>query len=218
VSALAVLYEQLGHAYLEAENYPSAIRTFEEMGKLGPEVQKRAEMLLIDAYRQSRDLDRAIAETKKGLEASPKDQGLIVTLAMLYGEKSDTDAATKLLNGLLQGNDSDQGIYVDIAQVQERGRKYSDAEQSAQKAEQMARDDGDKETTWFMLGAIYEREKKFDLAEEQFSQSAGRKPEQCRGAELLRLHAGRPARAAGRSDCDDSEGRGAGSQQRRILG
>jgi tetratricopeptide (TPR) repeat protein len=168
VSALAILYEQLGHAYMAEENYPSAIRTFEEMGRLGPEVHKRAEMLLIDAYRQSRDLDRAIAETKKALETSPKDQGLTVTLAMLYGEKSDTDAATKLLTGLLQGNDGDQGIYVDIAQVQERGRKYLDAEQSAQKAEQMARDDGDKETTWFMLGAILEREKKFDQAEEQF--------------------------------------------------
>ena len=168
MSALAILYEQLGHAYMAQENYPGAIRTFEEMGKLGPEVHKRAEMLLIDAYRQSRDLDRAITETKKALEASPKDQGLTVTLAMLYGEKSDTDAATKLLSGLLQGNDGDQGIYVDIAQVQERGRKYSDAEQSAQKAEQMARDDGDKETTWFMLGAIFEREKKFDQAEEQF--------------------------------------------------
>ncbi len=167
-SALAVLYEQLGHAYLGQENYAAAIRTFEEMGKLGPDVQKRAKMLLIDAYRQSRDLDRAIAETKKELQASPKDQGLIVTLAMLYGEKSDTDAATKLLSGLLQGNDGDQGIYVDIAQVQERGRNYSDAEQSAQKAERMARDNDDKETAWFMLGAIYEREKKFDLAEEQF--------------------------------------------------
>src|SRR5580700_2930938 len=168
VSALAILYEQLGHAYTAQENYPGAIRTFEEMGKLGPEVHKRAEMLLIDAYRQSRDLDRAIAETKKGLEVSPKDQGLTVTLAMLYGEKSDTDTATKLLNSLLQGNDGDQGIYVDIAQVQERGRKYADAEQSAQKAEQLAHDDGDKETTWFMMGAIYEREKKFDQAEEQF--------------------------------------------------
>jgi tetratricopeptide (TPR) repeat protein len=168
VSALAILYEKLGQAYMEQENYPGAIRTFEEMGKLGPEVHKRAEMLLIDAYRQSRDLDRAIAEAKKGLETSAKDQALTVTLAMLYGEKSDTDTATKLLSGLLQGNDGDQGIYVDIAQVQERGRKYADAEQSAQKAEQLAHDDGDKETTWFMLGAIYEREKKFDQAEEQF--------------------------------------------------
>jgi tetratricopeptide (TPR) repeat protein len=167
-SALAILYEKLGQAYMEQENYSGAIRTFEEMGKLGPDVHKRAEMLLIDAYRQSRDLDRAIAETKKGLETSPKDQGLTVTLAMLYGEKSDTDTATKLLNGLLQGNDGDQGIYVDIAQVQERGRKYSDAEQSAQKAEQLAHDDGDKQTAWFMMGAIYEHEKKFDQAEEQF--------------------------------------------------
>jgi tetratricopeptide (TPR) repeat protein len=175
-SALAILYEQLGHAYMEQENYPGAIRTFEEMGKLGPDVHKRAEMLLIDAYRQSRDLDRAIAETKKGLEISPKDQALTVTLAMLYGEKSDTDAATKLLTGLLQGNDGDQGIYVDIAQVQERGRKYSDAEQSAQKAEQLARDDSDKETTWFMLGAIFEREKKIDQAEEQFRKVLGVNP------------------------------------------
>ena len=127
-------------------------------------------LLLIDTYRQSRDLDRAISETKKLADASPKDQNLIVTLAMLYGEKSDVDAATatKLLNGLLQGNDADQGIYVDIAQVQERGRKYADAEQSAQKAEQMARENSDKEAAWFVLGAIYERETKFDLAEQQF--------------------------------------------------
>ena len=71
-NALAILYEQLGHAYREQENYAAAIRTYEEMAKLGPEAQKRAEMLLIDTYRESRDLDRAIAETKKQLDASPK--------------------------------------------------------------------------------------------------------------------------------------------------
>src|SRR5579862_4836751 len=167
-NALAILYEQLGHAYLGQENYPAAIRTFEEMAKLGPDSQKRAEMLLIDAYRQNRDLDRAIAETKKDLQASPQDQNLIITLAMLYGENSNTDEATKLLTGLLQGNDGDEGIYVDLAQVQERGRNYPDAEKSAQKAEQIARDGSDKESAWFMLGAIYEREKKFDQAEDQF--------------------------------------------------
>ena len=44
-------------------------RRIEEMGKLGPESQKRAQMLLIDTYRESHDIDRAIAETKKALEA-----------------------------------------------------------------------------------------------------------------------------------------------------
>jgi tetratricopeptide (TPR) repeat protein len=167
-NALTILYEQLGHAYREQENYTAAIHTYEEMAKLGPEAQKRAEMLLIDAYRESHDLDRAIAETKKQLETSPKDAALTVTLAMLYGEKSDTDAATKLLDGLLRGNDSDQEIYLNLAQVQERGKKYAEAEQSAQKAEQMAHADDDKETVWFMLGAIYERQKKFDQAEQEF--------------------------------------------------
>jgi tetratricopeptide (TPR) repeat protein len=167
-NALAILYEQLGHAYREQENYTAAIRTYEEMAKLGPDAQKRAEMLMIDTYRESHDLDRAIAETKKQMETSPKDATLTVALAMLYGEKSDTDTATKLLDGLLRGNDSDQEIYLNIAQVQERGKKYAEAEESAQKAEQMAHGNDDKETVWFMLGAIYERQKKFDQAEQQF--------------------------------------------------
>ncbi|HEY4950273.1 MAG TPA: tetratricopeptide repeat protein [Candidatus Acidoferrales bacterium] len=167
-NALAILYEQLGHAYREQEDYPAAIQTYQEMGKLGIDARKRAEMLLIDTYRESRDLDRAIAATKKTLEASPNDPSLTVTLAMLYGEKSDADSATKLLDGLLRGNDGDQEIYLNLAQVQERGRKYAEAEQSAQKAEQMARGNDDKETAWFMLGAIYERQKKFDQAEQEF--------------------------------------------------
>jgi tetratricopeptide (TPR) repeat protein len=167
-NALAILYEQLGHAYREEEDYSAAIQTYQEMGKLGADARKRAEMLLIDTYRESRDLDRAIAETKKTLEASPNDPSLTVTLAMLYGEKSDVDSATKLLDGLLRGNDSDQEIYLNLAQVQERGKKYAEAEQSAQKAEQMARGNDDKETAWFMLGAIYERQKKFDQAEQEF--------------------------------------------------
>jgi tetratricopeptide (TPR) repeat protein len=167
-NALAILYEQLGHAYREEENYSAAIQTYQDMSKLGPDAEKRAQMLLIDTYRESRDLDRAIAETKKALEAAPSDPSLTVTLAMLYGEKSDSDAATKLLDGLLRGNDSDQEIYLNLAQVQERGKKYAEAEQSAQKAEQMARGNDDKETAWFMLGAIYERQKKFDQAEQEF--------------------------------------------------
>jgi tetratricopeptide (TPR) repeat protein len=167
-NALAILYEQLGHAYREEENYSAAIQTYQDMSRLGTDAEKRAQMLLIDTYRESRDLDRAIAETKKALEAAPSDPSLTVTLAMLYGEKSDSDAATKLLDGLLRGNDSDQEIYLNLAQVQERGKKYAEAEQSAQKAEQLARGNDDKETAWFMLGAIYERQKKFDQAEQEF--------------------------------------------------
>ncbi|HEY0701837.1 MAG TPA: tetratricopeptide repeat protein [Candidatus Acidoferrales bacterium] len=167
-NALVILYEQLGHAYREEQNYNLAIKTYQDMGQLGPEAQKRAQMLLIDTYRESRDLDRAIAETKKLLDATPGDPNITVTLAMLYAEKSDSDTATKLLSGLLRGNDTDQEIYLNIAQAQERGKKYAEAEQSAAKAEQLSSDNDSKQSAWFLQGAIYERQKKFDLAEQEF--------------------------------------------------
>lgn len=167
-NALMILYEQLGHAYSQERSYPEAIETFEDMGKLGPEAAKRSRLLLIDTYRADHQIDKAIGEAKQGLTDNPKDQDLTVTLAMLYGEKSETEMATDLLRGLLKGNDSDQSIYIDMAEVQQNGKKFTEAEQSAEKAEQLARESADKQSAWFMLGSIYEHQKKFDAAEAQF--------------------------------------------------
>ena len=167
-SALAILYDELGRAYRKQEDYPAAIQAYQEMSKLGAEPEKRAQMLLIETYRDSRDIDRAIAENKKAIAAAPTDQTLTIMLATLYGEKPDPAQATQILHGLLHGNAGDQEIYLNMARVQQRGKKYSDAEQSAQKAEGIAQDASDKQTAWFMLGAIYSSEKKFDLAEAEF--------------------------------------------------
>ncbi len=168
VNALMILYEQLGHAYSGGHNYPAAIETFEDMGKLGPDAAKRSQLLLIDTYRADHQIDKAIDLAKQGLASRPGDRDLTITLAMLYGEKSETAPATQLLRGLLKGNDSDQSIYLDIAEVQESGKKFGDAEKSAEKAEQLARDSSEKQAAWFMLGSIYERQKKYDQAEAQF--------------------------------------------------
>jgi tetratricopeptide (TPR) repeat protein len=167
-NALSILDEQLGRVYLEQGNYQSAIDTYQQMSRLGPEAQKRAQMLLIDAYRQSHNLDEAISTTQKALADSPQDQSLTVTLAMLYGEKGDADTGTKLLTPLLKGNNSDQEIYLDLAQVQERGRKYDEAAQSASKALELSQSPADKVSAHFMLGAINERQKRYDQAEDEF--------------------------------------------------
>lgn len=175
-NALAILYEQLGRAYREEQNFPAAIEAYQELRRLGPESAQRAQMLLIETYRDSRDLDHAIDETKKALANSPKDEQLTVTLAMLYGEKTDTDDATKLLQGLIQGNGNNQEFFLDLAQVQEQGHRYAEAEQAAAKAEQLAGPGADKEAAWFMLGAIYERQKKYDQAEQQFRKVLDQNP------------------------------------------
>jgi tetratricopeptide (TPR) repeat protein len=176
-NALAALYEQLGHAYQEAQNYPSAISTYQEMGKLSDDAKKRAFALEADAYRENHEVDRAIDAAKTGLVAFPKDRDLTTTLALLYGEKSDTAAGVKLLQGLLHGDESDQELYIDMAEVQERGHKYAEAEQLAEKAEQIATEPSGKQSAQFMLGVAYERQKKFDLAEQQFRKVLGQDPD-----------------------------------------
>jgi tetratricopeptide (TPR) repeat protein len=167
-NALTILYEQLGRAYSKGHNYPAAIDTFEDMSKLSPEAASRARLLLIDAYRADHQFDRAIDEAKQGLAQNSKDPDLTVRLAMLYGEKSETAMATELLRGLLKGNDSDRPIYLVLAEVQESGKKFAEAEQSAEKAEQLAQESVDKQSAWLVLGAIYARQKKYEQAEAQY--------------------------------------------------
>ncbi|HUA01800.1 MAG TPA: tetratricopeptide repeat protein [Candidatus Aquilonibacter sp.] len=176
-NALAILYEQLGRAYSQAQRYPEAIDTFEQMAKLSPDAQKQAEILLINAYRDSHDIDRAIAEAKKTHDADPRNIDLTVTLATLYADKSDAASGVQLLQPLLQGTTVDQKIYLEIAQVNERGHKFADAEAAAAKAEALAQSPDDKERVWFMQGAIYDGEKKYDLAEEAFRKVLASSPD-----------------------------------------
>jgi tetratricopeptide (TPR) repeat protein len=165
---LAILYEQLGRLYRDVENYSAAIFTFQEMLKLGEDEARRARLLMIDTYRAGRDITRALEESRKTLELYPKDRSVQVTHALLLGEKGDTDEAAKLLRGMLAGSADDREIYLNLAQVYERSRRYNEAEQAARAAEKLASRPADNEMVWFMLGAVFEREKKYDLAENEF--------------------------------------------------
>jgi len=165
---LAILYEQLGRLYREVENYSAAVLTFREMLKLDAETDKRARAMIADTYRMSKDITSALEESRKGLELYPQDRGLQITHALLLGESGATDKAAEFLRGLFQAGAGDQELYITLAQVYERGRRFEHAEQAARTAEKLSAGPAENEGVWFLLGAIFERQKKFDMAEEQF--------------------------------------------------
>ena len=98
----------------------------------------------------------------------PADPGIRTSYALLLGENGQTDDAVKILRAQLHGDTSDRDTYLNIAQVYERGRHYKEAEESARAAEVLPGQPRDNEMVWFLLGAIYERQKFYDKAEEQF--------------------------------------------------
>ena len=168
---LSVLYQQLGQLYRDTQNYSASVNTYEELGHLGDDEDRRARLLIMDTYRMAKDLPKAIAAGKEAVAKYPKDPEIKNNYALLLGETAQTDDAVKLLRAQLTGNASDRDIYLNIAQIYERARRYKDAEQSARSAEAIAGSPRDNEMVWFLLGAIYERQKMFDKAEVEFKKA-----------------------------------------------
>ena len=165
---LAALYQTLGMLYRDVQNYSAAVYTFQELGHLGEDEDHRARLLIMDTYHLAKDMPKALQTGREAMAKYPKDPQIRASLALLLGENQQTDEAVKLLEPSLKGSKEDRDIYLDLSQVYERGRRYSDAEQAARKAESYAADPQDNETAWLMLGAVYERQKLYDKAEEEF--------------------------------------------------
>jgi tetratricopeptide (TPR) repeat protein len=165
---LAVLYQQLGQLYRTTENFQAAIFTYEELGRLGDDEDRRARLLLMETFRTAKDLPRALQLGKEALAKYATDAAIKSSYALLLGEAGKTDEAVALLKPQLKGSDADREVYLNIAQVYERGRRYKEAEQFARTAEALPGVPRENEMTWFLLGAIYERQKLFDRAEVEF--------------------------------------------------
>ena len=167
-STMAILLEQLGALFRDVENYSAALDTFDELRALGPEQEKRARELIIDTLRMNRQIDKALQESASAIAAYPDDRSFVMTRAVLLAERGDPAAGAALIQSLMKDSPRDFELCMTLAQVYERGRKFHEAEDAAQEAEKLAGRKSDRVMVWFLKGAIAERQKKFDVAEEQF--------------------------------------------------
>ncbi|MGB7727033.1 MAG: tetratricopeptide repeat protein, partial [Candidatus Acidiferrum sp.] len=168
---LAVLYQELGTLYRDVQNYQAAIYTFQELGHLGDEEDRRARLLIMETYRLAKDMPKALQAGKEALAKYPDDPAIKSSLALLLGENQQTDDAVKLLESSLKGTAADRDTYLNLSQVYEQGRRYPEAEQAARKAESLASEPQDNEIAWLLLGAVYDKQKQYDKAEEEFKKA-----------------------------------------------
>ena len=103
----------------------------------------------------------------------------------------------RTLQPLLENSPSDLEIYSNLAQVYTETRRFGDAEKAVRSAEKLAQNPSDKETVGFLLGGMYERQKKYEQAEQAFKGVLAHQSSKRAGAQLFRLYARRSRRAAG---------------------
>jgi tetratricopeptide (TPR) repeat protein len=91
---------------------------------------------------------------------------------MLAGQLADTNQAEEglaLANAQLKHNESDRDVYLALAQINTRLRRWKDASEDIDKAAALPiHGDDDSRYILFLRGALEERQKHFDAAEEQF--------------------------------------------------
>ncbi|PYV17720.1 MAG: hypothetical protein DMG21_07550, partial [Acidobacteria bacterium] len=164
----AIFLERLGLIYRNDEKYEKAIGTFRQILALGNSQAPRAEGLIIETLRLDRKPQDAIAEADKAVQLYPQDRSLKILRASMMGEQGKVDEAVGQLQALLNATPADLDINLSIAQIYSQAKRFPEAEAAVSRGLGLAMRPGDRNRAVFMLGAIYERQKKYDLAEESF--------------------------------------------------
>jgi tetratricopeptide (TPR) repeat protein len=174
----AVFLERLGTIYRDQGNYQAANDTFRQMLALGgDENVERAYQQIIDTWREAKEWQKATDVAQEAVQKLPNSRDLKMVLAAQQADMGQADKALADVKAMLKGNPDDRQVYITLAQMNTRLRRFPDAEQDLDKAEQLSTKDDDKEYVWFLRGSTYEREKRYADAEVQFKKVLASDPE-----------------------------------------
>ncbi len=184
----AVFLERLGSIYRDQGNNQAANETFRQIIALGGDENiERGYQQIIDTWREAKEWPKATDVAKEAVQKLPGSRDLKLVLASQQADMGEADKALRDVRAMLKGdansnsgsgsNSDDRQIYIALAQMNTRLRRFSDAEQALDKAEQLSSKADDKEYVWFLRGSTFEREKRYAEAEEQFKKVVASDPD-----------------------------------------
>ncbi len=173
---MSIFLERLGTIYRENRKPQQAVETFRKMTALGDDAASRGYQQMIDTYRDNRQWKEATDVAQEASKRLPNDRGLKMILASQEADMGQPDKAIAEVKGLLKGTSEDRDVYIALAQMYSRLRRWKEAEDAIAKAEEKATKQEEKDYVSFVAGSIYERQKKYEQAEEAFRQVIANDP------------------------------------------
>jgi tetratricopeptide (TPR) repeat protein len=164
-----VLLERLGAMYRASGNYQDALNTFQKIAEVDPDMASRGDVQMVETYRTAKDYAKAETLARESLAKHPDDRVVRSVYASVLADEGKFDAAIAEMQKLLgEPGKKDRDTLISLAQVYEKAKRFDDMSRTLDQAEKLSQTDDERETIYFLRGAMYERMKKYDEAEAQF--------------------------------------------------
>jgi tetratricopeptide (TPR) repeat protein len=179
----SIFLDRLANVYREQNKTDQAVQAYQQMIAMGGDYAERGYQGEVDAYRDAKQYDKATQAAQQAAQAMPKDKTVQLMLALQLVDTSKSEEGIKLAKAQLKGDASDRDVHPVLAQMYTRLRRWKDASDeidaaealSVQKDAQTSKPGAsvpsspeDKIYIYFLRGALDERQKHYDSAEEQF--------------------------------------------------
>jgi tetratricopeptide (TPR) repeat protein len=164
----AIFIERLGMIYRDQDNYTSAVDTFRKMLTLGEDNARSGYQEIIDTYREAKQWPQATAAAKEAVQKLPNDRDLRMVLDAQLADTGEVDSAVSDVRSMLKGGPEDREVYLRLGIMYTRAKRYKDAEEALNKAEQLAGKSDEKAYVDFLRGDLYQRQKMYDQADTEF--------------------------------------------------
>jgi tetratricopeptide (TPR) repeat protein len=161
------LLERLGVMQRNYEQFPDAVKNFEEIMTLDPNSNGLMQAQIVETYRQAKDYPKAEATVEEYLKKSPNDRRLLRLKGVLLSEVGKAAQGAEMMTKLLDGKE-DRETYLSIASIWEKGKNYGEMAKALDQAEKLSTTPDEKDSVTFMRGAMLEKQKNFDAAEAEF--------------------------------------------------
>jgi len=164
----ALFLERLGVLYRELQKSEEALRTFAELAALDSSYGTRAAMQAVETHRAAKDYKQAMREAEEAYRKYPEDRTIRMVRASALADNGRYQEGAADLRKLISGGKEDREVWLQLAQLYEKGKNYQEMAEAIDAAEKLCQSDEEREAVFFMRGAMFERMKKYDQAEEQF--------------------------------------------------
>jgi tetratricopeptide (TPR) repeat protein len=164
----AVFLERLGTVDRDNGDQTGAIETFRQMLALGNDNSVRGYQELVDTYREAKQWQQATDVAKEATQKLPSDRGLKMVYASQLADMGQPDQGIAQVRALLKGTPEDREVYISLSQMYARLKQWSEADDALNKADQLSSKPDDQKYVLFLRGSNFERQKKYDQAEDAF--------------------------------------------------